>query len=676
MLASITDKTTLYDESAMADLIQLRLEDFRAFRKATIGLSPNGVLLLAGPNNVGKSALLSGIDAVAAHEIPPAVRHIEGHEPRVWARWRLNEDERRQLLGSTSETERLVQAGAATWLEWECTDFFGRMQPVAFSVNWPGKVPERLEVGRIESVGESWRVLLPDRPLAAWDQEQRSGVSGSGGQHIPDVLEYLQGQFFSPAIAVLGKWRQGYFHFKPLRESKGRSWGVNAASPSLNSDGANLATVLLWLLTNEPATFQQVAFLVKQIVPGVGQLMVPVSGSECSIVFEDEKVPSHRHNLKDLGTGVEQLLMTLVLGLTQTATTVVMEEPETGLHPGAQRALLALVQDWSKDRLFIASTHSATMLDWSSPTTSVFSVSRTDTESTVTQVTIDRAAILRELGIRLSDVLSAERILILEGPTDKAIFDAWFPEIIRDPQVAVVDGRGGYNARHADLFVKWLTAADQLGPRRVLYARDRDELSAKFLQKLEGSPNVYVLPRRELENMLLDAEALTTVINEERASSGQGSAAATEIEATLERLAQRLKNTVVLKRVMADLAEPVRLVDNELRQGLTKADADQAMLTASVLARLPNKEDVETEIAESWQRHSKAVEDAWEQDWRTLVPGADLLAALWQQLLGRGYGKATDGLAIAQTMKPPAELVQVMTAFTDSSDTGEESAHG
>jgi energy-coupling factor transporter ATP-binding protein EcfA2 len=143
--------------------------------------------------------------------------------------------------------------------------------------------------------------------------------------------------------------------------------------------------------------------------------------------------------------------MTLVLGLTQTANTVVMEEPETGLHPGAQRALLGLLQDWSEDRLIVVSTHSATMLDWSSPVTSVVSISRTGTDSTATLVTGDRAAVLSELGIRLSDVLSAERIRILDGPSDKDIFEIWFPNVIRDPHVAVVDGEGGYNAHHAEL---------------------------------------------------------------------------------------------------------------------------------------------------------------------------------------------------------------------------------
>jgi predicted ATP-dependent endonuclease of OLD family len=405
--------------------------------------------------------------------------------------------------------------------------------------------------------------------------------------------------------------------------------------------------------------------LVKQIVPGVGQLMVPVNNNLVSIEFRDEEVTSYRHNLKDLGTGVEQLLLTLVVGLTQAAATVVMEEPETGLHPGAQRALLGLMRNWSESRLFVASTHSATMLDWSSPNTRVISVSRAGVESTATIVTADRAEVLRELGIRLSDVLSAERILILEGRTDKDVFDVWFPDTIRDPYIAVVDGEGGYNARHADLFMKWLGTVDQLGPRRVLYARDRDELSAKFLERLKNSPNVYILPSRELENLLLDSEALTFLINEERNKKNQETITSAEVESALKDLAGQFKDIVVLKRVMAELAEPIRLIDAELRKELTKIKADQAILTARVLDRVPEKSTIEESIAESWQRNSEAVENTWNRDWRNIVPGADLLGSLWQKFLGRGYSKPADGPAIARKMKyPPEGLAEILVKFT------------
>jgi hypothetical protein len=569
------------------------------------------------------------------------------------------------VLGESDSTNSLLLKGAATWLEWEFDEIQGRVQPVAASVNWPGK--DRLEFARIQdSPSSGWEISVPRYMLASWDQSNFANLATGG---MPNTLENFRGAAVLPAVEILTQWRQGYFHFQPLRETQGRTALLNDIRPTLKSTGANLATVLLHLQTNQPRVWGRIAELVQQIVPGVGVLMTPVIGNACSITFQDDQVTTHQHNIKDLGTGVEQLLMTLVVGLTQTATTIILEEPETGLHPGAQRALLGLLQDWSKDRLFIASTHSAAMLDWSSSDTKIFAVGRSGIESTATLVTTERAEVLRELGVQLSDVLSAERILVLEGPTDKDIFEVWFPNELRNPRVATLRGQGGYNAQYADLFAQWLDTADELGQRRVLYIRDRDELSAKFLERLEKSPNIYVLPCRELENLLLDFDAVTAVINAQRSDAENVTKDYVAQEGR--KLADELRSMVVLKRVMAELADPIRLVDNELRRKLSRTRADKVALTKEVIKRIPEKAQIQATIEGRWEAHSKELDNSWAQDWTLLVPGADLLNALWTKFLNRGYSKAVDGLAIARAMEaPPETLRTLLDAFMSDDATG------
>ncbi len=258
--------------------------------------------------------------------------------------------------------------------------------------------------------------------------------------------------------------------------------------------------------------------------------------------------------------------------------------------------------------------------------------------------------------------MSAERILVLEGPTDKDIFEVWFPEIARNQYVVILLGRGGYNAQHADLFAEWLDSADELGQRRVLYIRDRDELSAKFLERLERSPNVYVQSCRELENLLLDFEVIATVINGQRGRAAGETLTADEVAASAKELADDLKPVVVLKHVMAELADPIRLVDNELRRKLGRVRADVAALTQAVIVRVPDKEQVKADIAASWEQYSRELDEAWDQEWTCLVPGADLLNALWMKYLNQGYSKSTNGLAIATTMQAPPETLRALLA--------------
>ncbi|MEV8547540.1 AAA family ATPase [Streptomyces sp. NPDC051572] len=646
----------------MAELIQVRGVDFRGYRDFSVDLRSKGLFLVAGPTNSGKSALLSALDVIAGSEFTDSVRHAQGTLARVFARWSLHDAERMRLLGGTSESEQLLaDTETAHWIEWEFSEYRGFMRPVRVAIQW--KSGER-NLAVVQEVGPSaFDFSTADLPLTSQTKDPTTRTSGGNGGQT-ETLHFFQGYANSLFSRILEDFAKGYFHFHPLRESAGRSADLAHVTPQLQTNGSNLATVLLHLYTNEPDVWQMLQAHVTSIVPDVGQLMVPVQHQSVEVVFKDNS-SGVRHNLKDLGSGVEQLLMLLVVGLTESANVVVLEEPETGLHASAQRALLTLLQSWSAERLFMASTHSAALLDWHSPTTSVLAVSRKDGESVVTPVTTERTTLLQELGVRLSDVLSAERILIVEGPTDKEILDKWFPSVLNNPRLVIIRGDGGYNARHAKLFAAWLDKADgDLGQRRVLYVRDRDELSADFLSTLEASENVYVLPCRELENLMLNDEAITTVINAEGERLGKDVVTVEEISLVARDLADELQQEVVLKQTMADLAEPIRLVDHKMRGKLAKESADKAALTAAVLPLVPTAEAVEAKISSAWEQHEEEVSSNWDADWKNLAPGADVLKRLWLKYLDRGYSKSQDGLALAEAMEqPPQVLKDLLTDF-------------
>lgn len=652
----------------MAKLEHVRLKDFRAFRKASFELSDSGLMLVTGPNNVGKSALLSALDVLGSQSELPAARNAKGDDPRLWFRFRLNNQERRALIGSAMKGDDLLGGELARWIEWEYVHDGTRFSPVAARVSWPERGnPAIIDVHPSDTLGQV-DVRSMSTSLATWNGESLS-VMSSGSPPGPQVIEQLYrvtGAGSNGPLRAIQEWRTGYFHFEPLRQTAGRTSRLGGIVPTLASNGSNLAPVLLHIMTNTPEVWNKICSLMRQIVPGVGSLVLPANVDQFEVAFTDDYVSGYRHNLKDLGTGVEQILMTLVVGLTQTARTVVLEEPETGLHPAAQRALLGLLQDWSKDRLIIASTHSAAMLDWTSSRTSVLAVSRREAESTVEPVTTDAAAVLRDLGVRLSDVLSAERILILEGPSDKDILDVWFPHIVRSPNIAMPAGGGGYNARYAEVFSKWLDSADKLGARRVLYVRDRDELPPEIAKKLERSEYVHVLPCRELENLLLSPAAVTSVINVERETLGKTQVSEENVSAAIREFADDLKDVVVLKRVMASLNSPIRLVDHRMRQSLSKQkpDAMKHALVAEVCSRVPNAANIERNIEEDWELHAENVNKAWETEWRQIAPGADILNSVFIRFLDRGYRKSVDGIALATAMDaPPLSLKEVLDKF-------------
>jgi ABC-type cobalamin/Fe3+-siderophores transport system ATPase subunit len=645
---------------AVADLIQVRLKNFRAFPEASFDVPPQGLILVTGQNNAGKSALLTALDVISGQVEQEAVRHVNSKEPaHVWARFRLTDQERVALLGDDPKTIGLLEAGAAKWIEWDFAEIHGnRIQAVKVSAAWTEGT--EITLGEMRFDGPfSWKLFGPGvMPIAAWPPGRLSEVTSGSGTEPPQALEQaLNLSALAPIAPILMNWRQTYFHFRPLRQGSSRRTNLSSAA-ILQRDGGNLAEVLHHLQSNRPREWREISRLIEEIVPGVGILMLPSEGDQFSIAFSDTDVDDVHHNLKDLGTGVEQLLMTLVVGLTGNARTVVLEEPETALHPAAQRALLSLLQEWSGNgRVFAASTHSSVFLDWANAT--ILSVRRRGLASSVLQVTDEHTNVLSDLGVRPSDVLAAERILILEGITDQQIINIWFPTLIRDPRVSIIDGGGGDSARHAQLWASWLRKIDKIGGRKLLYVRDRDELPVDAIEKLSTSDSVFVLPCRELENLLLDFHAIALVLGEITGST----ISPTELEAQGRAVADDLKDVIVMKRVAWGLGV-LRYVDHKLRGRLTRQRASKEEFAQTIIKNLPDPVAMRKVIDTEWDRNASDIDATWDTRWRDIVPGADLLDSLWRSHAHRGYNKSIDGASIARRMSsPPAALKEVIAEF-------------
>jgi len=451
-------------------------------------------------------------------------------------------------------------------------------------------------------------------------------------------------------------WGARYYHFRALRLGAQRTANL-AVAPSMEPTGQNLTSVLLDLLTNRPEILEDLRRLIAEVVPGVGRLEIRTSGSGMQVVFAADGAEL---NLKDLGTGVEQLLMTLVVGLTETPPfTLVIEEPETNLHPGAQRALLGLLKDWATDRQIVATTHSPVLLDWSPSGERLWHVARAGGASTVAPVGEDLAVRLGSLGIRRSDVLSASRVLVLEGPSDEDVLRVWFPEVLRNPAVAVLHGGGGDNARHADLLAEWLTGVDKIGLQRVLYLRDRDELSAAALRRLQNTKTVEVLQRRELENYLLEPAAVARVLAA-LVVDGTSAPTARDVATAMVKAAENLRHKVVVNRVCRQIQPDRPLMDHRLRQRLAGKGTDQEAVTAAILSRLMTEDDLRAQIQAAWAAAEEEVALHSDDGLLAIAPGEEILNAIFRRFARRGYNKRDDGVAIARAMQAPPEEIRML----------------
>lgn len=86
-------------------LQHLRLEHFRAYKAAELILPSQGIALIVGANNTGKSALLSSLDIIASNpyegypspgdeRVSELLRYAGSPEPaRIYARFSLTNEE-------------------------------------------------------------------------------------------------------------------------------------------------------------------------------------------------------------------------------------------------------------------------------------------------------------------------------------------------------------------------------------------------------------------------------------------------------------------------------------------------------------------------------------------------------------------------------------------------------
>ncbi len=197
-------------------------------------------------------------------------------------------------------------------------------------------------------------------------------------------------------------------------------FGTNA---TLKPDASNLAEVLHNLQSNSNR-FAEFNTYVNKIFPHIKWISAPsgptsndvqilVSSIDPSLDREDLAVP-----LSESGTGIGQVLAILYVVITaKHPKIIIIDEPQSFLHPGAARKLIEILKKYPQHQ-FIITTHSPEIAVVANPKT--FLLLRKDGfETSIERMDISVAQNLRvflsEIGARLSDVFGADNILWVEG---------------------------------------------------------------------------------------------------------------------------------------------------------------------------------------------------------------------------------------------------------------------
>jgi hypothetical protein len=380
-----------------------------------------------------------------------------------------------------------------------------------------------------------------------------------------------------------------------------------------------------------------------------------------------------------MGGGVQQLLMVATsLFTTPPGGGLFLEEPESNLHPGAQRYLIEQLLG-SGRQVFIA-THSPLFVNLGEKAP-IFRVTRAGGRTSVERVSepAQLAATLEDIGARNSDVLLSDGVLLVEGDTERDCFLAWGEilghSLTRSNVTVLPMGGGAHVARGAPARSQVLEKISRKTAIPHLFLVDSDERSDAEVERLKKNDKVCVLSGRELENLFLRPALIRRRFLEkyEHAESIRANLEGVDnatLAATIDEEAGKLFGLVLLKRIKAELgglAEGL-LPREEVARLAVEADnpdlpalVEKAVKTgfADHLAGL----DVQNLVVVQKERLRK--EWVKPEDRLKLAPGEEVLGAVFKRYGGK-FNKRRDGPEMAKLMtaaEVPAEIKDVIEAL-------------
>lgn len=136
-----------------------------------------------------------------------------------------------------------------------------------------------------------------------------------------------------------------------------------ADNVTLLPDARNIAAVLLRLQAEDPPRYRRIVRVVRTVAPYFDDFVLEPEGTAIRLRWSERGLDSV-FSADNLSDGTLRFVCLAVLLLQDNAPgTIVLDEPELGLHPFAIHQLAALLRRAASDRRVVAATQSVTLLE-------------------------------------------------------------------------------------------------------------------------------------------------------------------------------------------------------------------------------------------------------------------------------------------------------------------------
>ncbi|MCU0547687.1 MAG: AAA family ATPase [Oscillatoriaceae cyanobacterium Prado104] len=542
---------------------RFQLFNYKSFRDSGALEFKPGINIIVGANNAGKTALL---EALSLNFETSPHRSIET-VPQPNSTPKPKSVAKVTLIFTKAEIHRLfddLPANHYVGLSSDRNSYLPTDEALALFQNWmdnPNDVEltvANLTASSVNRDDISIKDLDPAVELTYYDEPgkfivgyrpqarniiQRDPIGRfSFSEKTPEIDRHMSQDFF---VTLFYHFKNRIYRLQAQRFVGECSVGNNEV---LNPRGSNLAEVIHLLESpSKRKLYDRFNHYVSTMFPQFGLVSTRILSQQIRqapnleiLVWPTKSVESGREDLafslSDCGTGTGQVLAILyaILASPQPRP-IIIDEPQSYLHPGAVKKLIEILKEFPQHQYFIA-THSAEIISAANPSTIVklwFEDGETKASMMNSQDIKEQRSLLAELGVSLSDVFGADSILWVEGPTEELCFplvlDKLEPKLLKGTKIISIKNTGdllGKKARFADVMFdlyKRLSGGNNLYPPAVGFVFDRENLSERDIEDLKRrKPHpIEFIERRMYENYLLHPEAIATVLNREDAKREQ-----------------------------------------------------------------------------------------------------------------------------------------------------------
>jgi energy-coupling factor transporter ATP-binding protein EcfA2 len=324
-------------------------------------------------------------------------------------------------------------------------------------------------------------------------------------------------------VDISPQLRQLVYRFSSERRIQARY--PHGVSTQLAADASNLAEVL-HVLQPDVGSFAAYNRLVSEILPQVQWVSIrPVQGAnEIAIWNIKSKREDLAVSLDETGSGIGQVLaMVYVVFTSAEPNTIIIDEPQSFLHPSSAAKLIRVLSRFSQHQ-FVLATHSPSVMAAAGPSNIV--VLTYDGETHAEIFGLNKAAsfqsFLDAAGLEMQDTFGADNILWVEGPTEAKAFPEIIERLCKLPlmgtRVLPVSATGDLEGRDAErvfAVYRTLTQGNPILPSALAFVLDSETRTSQEIKQLVARSNdrAMFLPKRMFENYLLRPAAIAHAMN-------------------------------------------------------------------------------------------------------------------------------------------------------------------